>query len=57
MSKKILATRELSVNINGQIYDVLLIPREQFVDVDYSNAPELDPNYKPEDGEDPKEGR
>lgn len=48
MTVELLATRELTVNINGKIYDILLIPREPLVDVDYSQAPELDPNNKEE---------
>lgn len=46
MTVELLATRELTVNINGKIYDVLLIPREPLVNVDYSEAPELDPKNK-----------
>lgn len=46
MSKEVLATRELTLNMNGKLYDVLLIPRERVVDVDYSQAPELDPKNK-----------
>lgn len=46
MSKQIIATKELSVNIGGIIYDVLLIPRDKFVEVDYSNCPEDDPRVK-----------
>ena len=38
--KKILATKELTVNINGMIYDVLLIPRDIVVEVDYAQCPE-----------------
>lgn len=44
--KKILATKELSINIGGVIYDVLLIPRDVVVDVDYSQVPEDDPRVK-----------
>lgn len=51
MIKQILATRELTVNIEGKVYDVLLIPREKFVDVDYSQAPELDPTKPQKDKE------
>lgn len=51
MVKQILATRELTVNIEGKVYDVLLIPREKFVDVDCSQAPELDPTKPQEDKE------
>lgn len=44
--KQILATKELSVNIGGIVYDALLIPREKFVNVDYRNFPEDDPRVK-----------
>lgn len=43
MVKKILANKELIVNIEGVEYDALLIPREWVVDVDYKNHPEDDP--------------
>lgn len=46
MVKRLLATKELSVNIGGIIYDALLIPRELLVDVDYRNCPEDDPRVK-----------
>lgn len=51
MVKQILATRELTVNIEGKVYDVLLIPRDKLVDVDYSKAPELDPTRQQKDKE------
>lgn len=38
--KTILATKELEANIGGVIYDVLLIPREKLVDIDYSELKE-----------------
>lgn len=41
--RKLLATRELTVNMNGVEYDVLLIPRDKIVDIDYSECPELHP--------------
>lgn len=46
--KQILATMELSLNMGGNVYDVLLIPRDRLVDVDYSQVPERDPRNKPE---------
>lgn len=49
MVKTLLATRELTVDINGVTYDVLLIPREKAVDIDYSKAPELHPLNKREE--------
>ena len=49
MVKTLIATREITVNINGAIYDVLLVPREKTVDIDYSKAPELHPLNKREE--------
>lgn len=46
MTKQILATKELVVNIGGKEYDCLLIPRETFVDVDYKLCPEDHPKVK-----------
>lgn len=46
MTKQILATKELIVNIGGKEYDCLLIPRETFVDVDYKLCPEDHPKVK-----------
>ena len=37
------ATREIVVNIHGEDYDCLLIPRKPFVEVDYTQFPEDDP--------------
>lgn len=37
------ATREIVVNINGEEYDALLIPRKSIVEVDFSQFPEDDP--------------
>ena len=44
--KKILATKELTLNMGGVVYDVLLIPREQVVEMDYSQCPEDAPKLK-----------
>lgn len=52
--KQILATKELSVNIGGIIYDVLLIPRDICVEVDYRNCPEDDPRFKNDKRDDSK---
>lgn len=41
--KKVLATKELTLNIGGVEYDVLLIPRDRMVDIDYSECPEEHP--------------
>lgn len=40
MVKKILATKELTVNIDGAVYDALLIPRDRVVDVEYPDTRE-----------------
>jgi hypothetical protein len=37
------ATREITVNIHGETYDALLIPRQSLVEVDFSQFPEDDP--------------
>lgn len=44
--KQILATKELVLNIGGIEYDVLLIPRDRLVDVNYKDCPEDDPRVK-----------
>lgn len=41
--KLIRATREITVNINGEEYDALLIPKEGVVEIDFSRFPEDDP--------------
>lgn len=41
--KIIRATREIVVSINGEEYDALLIPRQPFIEVDYTKFPEDDP--------------
>ncbi len=46
MTKRLLATKDLTVNINGIEYDCLLIPKEILVDVDYHNCPEEHPRVK-----------
>ena len=46
MTKKILATKELSINIGGVEYDCLLIPKEICVDVDYKDCPEDHPQVQ-----------
>ncbi len=48
--RTVLATRELTVNINGKLYDCLLIPRERIVNIDYSEAPELAPKKRKKKG-------
>ena len=42
-TKVIRATKELSLNMGGEVYDVLLIPRERIVEIDYTDCPEDDP--------------
>jgi hypothetical protein len=37
------ATREITVNIRGETYDALLIPRKPILDVDFTQFPEDDP--------------
>lgn len=46
MVRKILATKDIVMIIEGVTYDALLIPREKMVDMDYSNHPEDDPTNK-----------
>jgi hypothetical protein len=41
--KIIQATREITVNINGQEFDALLIPKNAMVEIDFSQFPEDDP--------------
>lgn len=41
--KIVRATREIVVNINGEEYDALLIPRNAMVEIDFSQFPEDDP--------------
>ena len=44
--KHLVATKDLTVNINGIEYDCLLIPKDNLVDVDYHNCPEAHPRVK-----------
>lgn len=46
MTKTIISTKEITVNMNGIEYDAILIPRDIIVDVDYSAAPENHPKIK-----------
>lgn len=46
--KAVRATREIVVNIHGEEFDCLLIPRKRFVSIDYTDCPELDPARKVE---------
>lgn len=46
MTKQILATKEIKVNIGGKEYDCLLIPSSRIVDVDYRNCPEDHPKIQ-----------
>ena len=39
--KVIRATKELSVNINGEVYDALLIPREPVVEIDQQDLVDM----------------
>lgn len=41
--KQVIATRELSVNVNGIEYELLMIPKDPFMEVDYSLCPEMHP--------------
>ena len=43
MTKMIVATKDIKVNINGIEYDCLLIPVDNIVDVDFTNVPDLHP--------------
>ncbi len=44
--KRILATKEIEVNIGGIEYLALLIPKDLAVDIDYRNCPEDDPRVQ-----------
>ncbi len=44
--KRLVATRDIKVNIHGVEYDCLLIPKDKLVDVDYRQAPEEHPLVK-----------
>ena len=46
MTKMILATKELKVNIGGVEYECLLIPAASVVDIDYRQCPEDHPKVK-----------
>ena len=46
MTKVILATKEIVVNIHGIEYDCLLIPRNELVDIDFKQCPEDHPVVK-----------
>jgi hypothetical protein len=41
--KILLATREMEIYIKGVGYDAILIPKEDFVEVDFTRFPEDDP--------------
>lgn len=44
--KRILATKELKVIIDGIEYECLLIPPPGVIDIDYRNCPEKDPRVQ-----------
>lgn len=44
--KQIVAAKQLSVNVNGIEYEVLMIPKDPFVEVDYSMFPEDHPKVR-----------
>ena len=46
MTKQIVSTKEISVNIQGIEYDCFLIPKDPFVDVDYKDCPENHPRVR-----------
>ncbi|MGI6221580.1 MAG: hypothetical protein ACOYIP_06920 [Coriobacteriales bacterium] len=46
MTKTLISTKEITVNMNGVEYDCILIPRDIVVDVDYSLVPENHPKIK-----------
>ena len=46
MTKTIISTKEITVNMYGVEYDCILIPKEIIVDVDYSITPENHPKIK-----------
>lgn len=46
MTKCIIATKELEVKIGGIEYDCLLVPKNKYMDVDFSNCPEDHPKVK-----------
>jgi len=41
--KIVRATREITANINGEEYDVLMIPKNMISEIDFSQFPEDDP--------------
>jgi hypothetical protein len=47
-SSAIRVTKEVTVNLHGEIFDVLVIPRKQFVELDYTDCPEDNPARKVE---------
>lgn len=46
MTKTLISTKEITVNVNGIEYDCILIPKDILVDVDYSYAPENHPKIR-----------
>lgn len=46
MTKVVLATKEIVVNIHGVEYDCLLIPRNEIVNIDFTQCPEDHPVVK-----------
>ena len=46
MTKTLISTKEITVNIYGIEYDCILIPRDLVVDVDYSLVPENHPKIQ-----------
>ena len=46
MAKVLIATKEIMVNIHGVEYDCLLIPRDNLVNIDFTQCPEDHPIVK-----------
>ena len=46
MTKTLVSTKEITVNLHGIEYDCFLIPKNPVIDVDYSFAPENHPKIR-----------
>lgn len=46
MTKCIIATKELEVKIGGVEYDCLLIPKNKYMDIDFTEHPEDHPKVR-----------
>ena len=46
MTKTLVSTKEIEVNMNGIEYDCILIPKDIVLDIDYSLVPENHPKIR-----------